>query len=824
MRRFLFPRSFFTSVAAVTGRVSQSTQSGGTATAAPAATASQSSSAAAAAVATTASAAKPTVIAYDFPRDILKNRLWQTHQAGRHITVYVDSGRIAWIVMNRAESSANALGDEFLKDMNTALNIVESLVKKNAVQFAILASAKSTFCVGADIDQMYPVTDLKVAEAAPKSGHELFNRIESEPFPVVAAINGLALGGGFELSLACHQRLLASNAKVGFPECLLGLLPGGGGTVRTQRLCGLTKTVQWIMTSKQVKPREAKAAGACDAIIPSEDRWKGEHRFYEGVRKWAGQNLSDKPARPSKRKHISLTDRVVEQTTFGRRKVADETIKMLNKKTKGKYIAQYKALECIMYSTTHSNAEGFDKECRGFGELLCSPEAKNQMTLYFLQEGMKKSAKKTGVAKDKVKEVRRVGVIGAGVMGSGIVHYFANKDIPVAVKDLNEDAVAKGIERVRAEFQDAVKRKRIDQAGLEKKMRLVTGGTTDEVFRDADVIVEAAVEVMDVKKKVIQQLEKDGLLNEKNIFATNTSSLSLTEMQSAARHPQNIVGMHFFNPVAKMPLIEVIKGKATSAEAAATIYNLALKTGKMPIIVNDGPGFLVNRILGVYMAEAGRLAVEEHCHPSKVDEAILSFGMPMGPFRLLDEVGLDVACHVGPVLLNGLKSSRFQVSSSIEQMMKDGYLGRKNHKGFYNYDDKGKETGLNSDILGRYLGSNLSATVPETEIVDRCMLLMVNEATRILDEGIAMSPEDVDTGMVWGTGFPAFRGGLMQYADHRGLSHVVTALEQLQRKTKKDYFAPTETLRKMATEGKRFFPKRPYVPYQERHGFPKVIF
>ncbi|KAG5476456.1 hypothetical protein LSCM1_04162 [Leishmania martiniquensis] len=815
MRRLLVARSFLSAV--LTHRAPASTQ--------PSAAAAASSTAeTAAAAAGAASAAKLTVTAYDFPKDVLCNRLWQTHQAGRHITVYIDSGRIAWIVMNRAESSANALGEEFVKDMNTALDIVESVVAKGDAQFAILASAKSTFCVGADIDQMYTVTDPAVAVQVPTVGHKLFNRIEQEKFPIVAAINGLALGGGFELSLACHQRLMASTAKVGFPECLLGLLPGGGGTVRTQRLCGLTKTVQWIMTSKQIKPREAKSAGACDVIIPAEDRWKGEHRFYEGVRRWAGQNLSDKPARLSRRKNISLMDRVLESTTFGRRKVADEAIKMLNKKTKGKYIAQYKALECVMYSATHSNQQGFDKECRGFAELLCSPEAKNQMSLYFLQESMKKSADKTGVPKDKVMSVSRVGVIGAGVMGSGIVHYFAKSGIPVAVKDVKEESLKRGIAGVRAEFEQAVRRKRLVAAELEKKMALVTGGTTNEALRDADVIVEAAVEVMEIKKKVIRELEQDGILHSKNLFATNTSSLSLSEMQTVATRPQNIVGMHFFNPVSKMPLVEVIKGESTSAEAAAAIFSLALKTGKIPIIVKDGPGFLVNRILGVYMAEAGRLAVDERCHPACVDEAILSFGMPMGPFRLLDEVGLDVACHVGPVLTSGLKSSRFSVSASISQMVSDGHLGRKNKKGFYNYTDAGKEAGLNSAVLQKYLGKDLSASISAAEIVDRCVLLMVNEATRILDEGIAMSPEDVDTGMVWGTGFPPFRGGLLQYADHRGIGNCVAALEQLHRKTGKDHFAPTETLKKMAIEEKRFFPKRPYVPYQERHGYPKVTY
>ncbi|KAH9598652.1 3-hydroxyacyl-CoA dehydrogenase [Trypanosoma melophagium] len=768
------------------------------------------------------SGVKTTVSANDFKGSILKDRIWAVYSAGKHVTVYIDSGIYAWIVMDRAGSSANALGEEFVKCMNQALDVVEKLVAENKARVAIIASAKSAFCVGADLDQLYPLTDRKTASEAVKMGHELFGRIQQEPFPVVAAINGLALGGGFELTLACHHRLLASNGSVGLPECLLGLLPGAGGTVRLQRFVGLATAVQWIMTGAPAKATKAKKVGVLDAVIEAEPRWEGEERFFEGVRRWSGR-LVDKPLKPMRRKNISLMDRFLERTSFGRKMVGNKTIETLNKKTKGKYIAQYKALEAIIYSAAHSDKEGLAKEQEIFSELLLTPEAKNQIALYFLDEGMKKSERKTGISKDKVPPVRKVGVIGAGVMGSGIVHYFANKGIPVAVKDVKQEAVEKGIEIVRVEFKKAMERKKITPAVMEAKMKLVTGGTTDAVFHDVDVIVEAAVEVMDIKKKIIQEMENQGVINGKNFFATNTSSLSLTEMQTVSKYPERIVGMHFFNPVSKMPLVEVIKGKKTSAEAAAVIFNLALKTGKKPIIVNDAPGFVVNRILGVYMAEASRLAIEEEVDLALIEKALLNFGMPMGPFRLLDEVGLDIACHVGPVLSEGMKAKRFAVGSKVEQMMKDGYLGKKNGKGIYRYDAKGKEMGMNNETLGKYFPQSKKSK-DESEIVDRCVFLMVNEASYILQEGVASTPEDVDIGMIWGTGFPAFRGGLLQHADQRGLQAVVDRLQQFQDERNDDRFAPSPLLLTMENEGKRFFPNRPFVPYKERLGYPRVEF
>ncbi|MCB1084282.1 MAG: hypothetical protein KDK61_08210, partial [Simkania sp.] len=406
-----------------------------------------------------------------------------------------------------------------------------------------------------------------------------------------------------------------------------------------------------------------------------------EYLFFKEARAFREKVLAEN-RKPSKGKKKSFQDRLLEDTSIGRRIIANQSVKTLNKQTKGKYIASYKDLECVLFAAGHAHKEALDFEAKKFAELCVSPEAKNQIALFFLDDGMKKVDKKTGVNPSEIPKVKKVGVMGAGVMGSGISHYFALKDHKVYMKDLKQEFVDKGLAFVRGEFEASYAKKKIDDAKLQKYLTSVTGGTKDDDFKTCDVVIEAAVEVMDVKKKMLQQLEQAGILDGKRLFATNTSSLSITELQSVSKYPECVVGMHFFNPVSKMPLVEVIMGKKTSKLAAATIFQLSLKIGKKPIIVQDGPGFLVNRILGAYMAEAGRLA-KDGANPDTLDKLIVNFGMPMGPFRLLDEVGLDIACHVGPVLTNGLKHDRFAVDAAIEKMVKDGNLGKKNKKGFY---------------------------------------------------------------------------------------------------------------------------------------------
>ena len=609
---------------------------------------------------------------------------------------------------------------------------------------------------------------------------------------------------------------------MGLPETKLGLLPGAGGTVRLQKLIGVQKALKWILSGAFNKADRCKKDGVVDAVIPCESNGIiGEKNFLEGARAWAALKVIDKPLKPAKGKKKGLMDRMLEDNPIGRRIIHKKTLESLNKLTKGKYPGHYYAVECILHAAAvGANAKAYEKEAEKFSQLMVTPEAKNLCSLYFLDDGMKKLEAKTGVKKSDIQPLKNMGVIGAGVMGAGIVHFHANKGHKVAVIDLKQEAVDKGIEFVKAEFETAVKKKRLDKSGLKKKMALVTGSTDREILKDTEVIVEAAVEIMDIKKKLVQDLEAAGILDGKRIFATNTSSLSLTELQSVSKYPEQIVGMHFFNPVKMMPLVEVIKGKQTSDKVAAAIFNLALKTGKKPIIVNDGPGFLVNRILGAYMAEAGRMAIQDNVCPNRIDRVILNFGMPMGPFRLLDEVGLDVACHVGPVLENGLKHSRFHVDARMEQLVKDGYLGKKNKKGLYRYDSKGKEEGMNTSVIEKYLNPRPNTTYPVEDIIDRCVLIMVNEAALILEDKIAFSPEDVDIGMVFGTGFAPFRGGLLQYADHVGAKKIVARLEQLEARNKDGRFKPAQLLVKMAkaTDPKeqRFFPSRPFVPYVER--------
>jgi 3-hydroxyacyl-CoA dehydrogenase/enoyl-CoA hydratase/3-hydroxybutyryl-CoA epimerase len=384
----------------------------------------------------------------------------------------------------------------------------------------------------------------------------------------------------------------------------------------------------------------------------------------------------------------------------------------------------------------------------------------------------------------------------------------------VYLKDIKDEFVQKGLSTVHNLFDNLVKRKKLTPEVADRRKKLVTGGTSYDGVANVDVIIEAAIERMDIKKQVLQECETK--CGENTIFATNTSTLSITELATASKRPENVVGMHFFNPVHKMPLLEIIRGKETSEKTVATIYKLALKLGKIPIIVNDGPGFLVNRILGAYTLEAARM-LKEGGDLAQIDNAILEFGLPMGPFRLLDEVGIDVAGHSSSTLESlGARFSTQDVGPVMQKMVQQGYLGKKTGKGFYSYKD-GKSQGLEPSLANLVPGYNPSNSkkYPVKDIVDRCVLLMVNEAAYILDEKIAEKPEDVDTGMIFGTGFAPFRGGLLAYADARGIKDIVNRLQELQQKYG-DRFKPAPLLVKMANENSKFYPNRPNIPWQER--------
>ncbi|MCB1076117.1 MAG: enoyl-CoA hydratase/isomerase family protein, partial [Simkania sp.] len=447
--------------------------------------------------------------------------------------------------MDKSGSSANALGDQFMDSATKAMDLCDQLYAEKKIRAAVITSAKDTFCVGADLEQVYPITDEAEARKLSQTAQQFFERLADTKYPVIAAINGMALGGGCELALACHHRVISSTAAIGLPETLIGLLPGAGGTVRLQRLIGVQNALKIILAGKSEKADKAVKLGIADAVAQGIDKNPNEYLFFKEARAFCEKVLAEN-RKPSKGKKKSFQDRLLEDTSIGRRIIANQSVKTLNKQTKGKYIASYKALECVLFAAGHAHKEALDFEAKKFAELCVSPEAKNQIALFFLDDGMKKVDKKTGVNPSEIPKVKKVGVMGAGVMGSGISHYFALKDHKVYMKDLKQEFVDKGLAFVRGEFEASYAKKKIDDAKLQKYLTSVTGGTKDDDFKTCDVVIEAAVEVMDVKKKMLQQLEQAGILDGKRLFATNTSSLSITELQSVSKYPECVVGMHFF--------------------------------------------------------------------------------------------------------------------------------------------------------------------------------------------------------------------------------------------------------------------------------------
>jgi len=728
--------------------------------------------------------------------------------------VYMDGKMMAWLVMDRPGKSENAIGLDFQDSIEKATAYIEEEYQKGNCKVCILTSAKKRFCVGADITEFYQTTNKSELAGRLVAGKAAMKKLTALPIPTVAAINGDALGGGLEIALACDYRVAATSSKhnLGLPEVMLGVIPGLGGTVRTPKLIGIQNALTYVLQGKNMKTSKAKSIGLVDALVEDEDRYPGENRFLGGVRTYAGTVMDKK--RPELGKKVGWADWFLGCTPPGRFIVTQQTLKTLDKATKGRYPAPYRAFESVMNAAKTSDLDSaMEVESNGFMDMCVTAQSKAMMSLFFLQERCKKMETQAAhfAAEDAVK-TNTVGVLGAGVMGSGIAHWAAKNKLRTVMKDISEEAVAKGMAFIQGEFDGQLKKKRLDKEAHRAALDRVVGTVSNDELKDCAVIIEAAVEIMDIKKKMVQELESSGVLNGNSIFATNTSALSITELASVSKHPENIVGMHFFNPVGKMPLVEVIVGAKTSRKAAATVYKLALDMGKFPVVVKDAPGFLVNRVLGIYMSEAGQMLIQG-CDPVKVDKMVVEFGMPMGPFRLLDEVGIDVGAKVGPTLHDGL-GKRFILNPKLDELVASGDLGKKTGRGFYKYGDKGKQGELQAERLKKLGVLTGDEKFAYDEVVDRCILSMVNEAALILEEKVADCAEDVDLGMVFGTGFAPFRGGLLSYADNRGIPEVVAALKRLEGKYG-DRFTPAPLLQKMAAEKTIFFPSRPLVRLSE---------
>jgi 3-hydroxyacyl-CoA dehydrogenase / enoyl-CoA hydratase / 3-hydroxybutyryl-CoA epimerase len=578
------------------------------------------------------------------------------------------------------------------------------------------------------------------------------------------------LGGGCELVLTCDYRICSDSkdTKIGLPETKLGIIPGFGGCVRLPRVIGVEAALDIILQGKAVDGRKAEKLGLVDACVPAEQLEARAMKF-----------VKDKLSEGGKKRHKTFAPQgavaKIKSSFLMRPVVFTMARKAVISVSKGFYPAPLKAIDVVKKTYGMSNRDrALQIETDGFIDVATTPISKNLIDLFFMMEAVKKQ---TGVEGKDVKplKVAHMAVLGAGTMGGGIAQVAADRGINVRMKDINNDALALGFRHASDIFSKFLKRKKISKYEYDEKMSHISGTLDYSGFKSIDVVVEAIVEDINVKKKVIAETAKQ--LRPDAIIATNTSSLSVTEIAEAVPHPENFVGMHFFNPVDKMPLVEVIRGPKTSDVATATIFELSKKMGKTPVVVKDGPGFLVNRLLMPYLIETMFL-LQDGMAIDVVDRYYThTFGMPMGPYRLMDEVGLDVCIKVVKIFHKSL-GDRIEVPKLIDALYDSKRLGKKNKRGFYLYDDKGKQLSVDQSVYGELKLPTPSNPLTEKECLERGVFTMINEAAlALIEDRIVTTADAVDLAMIMGTGFPPFRGGLLKYADSLGTQYITQELE-----------------------------------------------
>jgi 3-hydroxyacyl-CoA dehydrogenase/enoyl-CoA hydratase/3-hydroxybutyryl-CoA epimerase len=656
--------------------------------------------------------------------------------------------------------------------------IVETMERSRDVRKIILASAKpSIFIAGADVSEFSKATTAELARNYTRFGQQTFHRFSKLPQVTVAAINGAAMGGGCELALSCDWRVMSDSPKatIGLPEVKLGIFPAWGGTTKLPRLIGLPAALDIVLNGKTVDAKRAKRMGLVDeAVEPA--------ILLDVAKKFAERGKRNVPPR---------TKFYIESNPVARKIIFNKARKAVLAETRGRYPAPLKAIEVMEYGMSAGVERGLEREVDAVPELILGDVAQNLVRLFFLME----ESKKDPVAA-KPLEIGEVGVLGAGVMGGGIAQIVADKtEVVVRMRDINWKAIAGGMKAASKVWKRKLERRRMTRGEMQRKLARISGTIDWSGFDRADLVIEAVIEKLDVKRQVLAEFE--ALSKPQAIFATNTSTIPITDIAANARRPEGVVGMHFFNPVDRMPLVEVIRGRKTSDVAMVTVASFARKLGKTVVYCNDGPGFIVNRTLAPYMNEAGFL-LEEGNSIESLDKAMVDFGMPMGPMALFDEVGLDVASKVA-VILSEAFGARMAKSGVVDRLYADGRHGKKNGRGLYIYKD-GKRKGPDAEVY-KLIGVTSPRPAKAPEVIERMVLSMINEASLILEEKIAGSPGELDLAMIMGTGFPPFRGGLLRYADSLGTRTIGARLRELESR-----FGP------------RFKPNAPLVRLAEKDG------
>ncbi|EKO3854630.1 fatty acid oxidation complex subunit alpha FadJ [Vibrio harveyi] len=693
----------------------------------------------------------------------------------------IDEQNIAWLAIDVPNEKMNTLQAAFADEMK---EIFAQLKDTSGVKGVIIHSLKpDNFVAGADVRMLEACTTASEAEALAKQGQELFQQLSDMPYPVVAAIHGPCLGGGLELALACDYRVCTDSDKtrLGLPEVQLGLLPGSGGTQRLPRLIGLLPSLDLILTGKQLRAKKAKKLGVVDACVP------------ETILLDVAKQLIEKGKNKGKKKQ-STKEKLMSGSGLGRKFVFEQAAKKTNEKTRGNYPATVAILEVIQHGLEKGFVQGQELEAKRFGELVMSSESKALRSIFFATTEMKKE----NGAEAEPAAVNRVGVLGGGLMGAGISHVsVAKAKVPVRIKDVSNDGVLNALNYNYKLFEKQRKRRIISKAGLQSKMLQLSGGIDFTSFNHIDVVIEAVFEDLDLKQTMVADIEANA--KPETIFATNTSSLPIHKIAEKAERPENIVGLHYFSPVEKMPLVEVIPHETTSEETISTVVALAKKQGKTPIVVKDKAGFYVNRILAPYMNEAAHILLANE-PIEQLDGALLDFGFPVGPITLLDEVGVDIGAKIMPILVNEL-GERFKGPDVFDTLLNDGRKGRKSGKGFYTY--KGKKKEVDKSVY-KLLNLTPESKLSDNDIALRCVLPMLNEAVRCLDDGIIRSPRDGDIGAIFGIGFPPFLGGPFRYMDQFGLKELVEKMNEFASKYG-DRYAPCDGLLTRAGEGRNFY-------------------
>lgn len=705
----------------------------------------------------------------------------------KHFSLELTSEKIALLSLNHLEKEQNVLDRTVLEELKS---VVQTLRSKPEIKGLVFSSGKSSaFIAGADITLIQSFKTMEEAREGAASMQAIYSDFESLPFPKICAIHGACLGGGLELAL-CFDKRIATEAKgtvLGLPEIQLGLIPGAGGTQRLPRLVGIQAGLDMVLTGKRLDGKKAKRIGLVDKVVH-------ENHLKEEALKLC--KVSKQGRSPRKKSFMNF---LLEGNPLGRMIVKSKARQMVMKTSKGFYPAPLAALDVVFSGISTSLAGGLKLEAEAFGKLAMTSASKSLIHLFHATTAIKKYSKfETKEALPGDLSVGSVGVVGAGFMGSGITNVCADKGIRVYLSDPSEESLIRAMKAAHKFFKSKLKRKSIKPFEMSKRLSAISSAQSPVGFQHTDIVIEAVFEDLNLKQKILANIESLG--NEKLIFASNTSALPIGQIAEKAKHPENVIGMHFFSPVEKMPLLEVVVTKKTSEWARARTVTLGQAMGKQVIVVNDGPGFYTTRALAFFLHEAA-LLLSEGCKIELIDKALTDFGFPVGPITLIDEVGIDVGLHVLETMSASF-GDRIGVPPGIKKILDKGKLGRKNKNGFYKYEND-KKAGVDESVYST-VGAASSSSLSQKEICDRTVLVFLNESVRCLEEGILNQPYDGDVGAVFGLGFPPFWAGPFKYIDHLGAKAVVDDLDRLSKSYGKR-FEPSPMLKKMALEGTRFF-------------------